>query len=72
MTRSGGEETVADRRYTGSFYSVPWGDGSAGSATVSGTGTGAPQTTPVHACVLPQATPSPGNYSDTIIATVSF
>ncbi|SAL42176.1 secreted pili protein involved in motility and biofilm formation [Caballeronia peredens] len=72
MTRSSGGETVAYGLYTTSSYGVPWGDGSAGSATVSGTGTGASQTTPVYARVLPQATPSPGNYSDTIIATVSF
>jgi spore coat protein U-like protein len=71
MTGPGGD-TVAYGLYTNSSYSVPWGDGGSGSATVGGNGTGTAQTIPVYARVLPQATPRPGNYSDTIIATVSF
>ncbi len=47
-------------------------DGTSGSSTVSGTGTGTSQTIPVYARVLPQSTPTPGSYSDTIIATVTF
>ncbi|GAB5101270.1 spore coat protein U domain-containing protein [Caballeronia sp. HLA56] len=51
---------------------MPWGDGNSGSTTVSGTGNGATQTIPVYSRVLPQPTPPPGSYSDTVVATVMF
>ncbi len=49
-----------------------WGNGGAGTSVHGGTGTGAPQPVPVHGAVRPQATPSPGNYRDTVTATVVF
>ena len=49
-----------------------WGDGSGGTTIVSGTGTGAMQTQTVYGLVPPQSTPSPGDYKDTVTATVVF
>ncbi|WP_277185217.1 spore coat U domain-containing protein [Caballeronia sp. BR00000012568055] len=72
MTRTGGTEQIAYGLYTTSSYSTPWGDGTSGTTTVSGTGNGSAQTIPVYARVLPQVTPPPGSYSDTVIATVTF
>ncbi|USX27584.1 spore coat U domain-containing protein [Oxalobacteraceae bacterium OTU3CINTB1] len=49
-----------------------WGDGSGGTTIVSGTGTGGTQTQTVYGLVPPQSTPSPGDYKDTVTATVVF
>lgn len=49
-----------------------WGDGTAGTTMVTGTGSGAPQNLPVYGRVPAQATPSPGDYKDTVTATVYF
>lgn len=49
-----------------------WGDGSDGTTTYSGTGTGAAQRVPVHCLVPAQTTPPPGDYSDRVTATIYF
>lgn len=49
-----------------------WGDGSGGTTIVSGTGTGATQSQTLYGRVPAQSTPSPGDYMDTVMATVSF
>lgn len=49
-----------------------WGDGSAGSALVSGIGDGVAHVQTVYGKVPAQATPSPGDYKDTVTATVYF
>jgi spore coat protein U-like protein len=49
-----------------------WGDGTAGTAMVTGTGNGALQNLPLYGRVPAQATPSPGDYKDTVTATVYF
>lgn len=51
---------------------VIWGDGSGGTATVGGVGSGAVQSVPVHGTVPAQRTPSPGVYGDTVTATLYF
>ena len=51
---------------------APWGDGTAGTTMATGTGTGALQSLPLHGRVPAQATPSPGDYKDTVTATVYF
>jgi len=49
-----------------------WGDGTGGTTIVSGTGNGGTQTQTVYGLVPSQTTPSPGDYKDTVTATVSF
>jgi spore coat protein U-like protein len=48
------------------------GDGNGGTTVFSGTGTGATQARTVYGLVPPQQTPAPGNYKDSVTATVSF
>ncbi|UTY56609.1 spore coat protein U domain-containing protein [Massilia sp. erpn] len=49
-----------------------WGDGLSGTSMVSGTGTGSAQPITLYGRVPVQSTPSPGDYSDTVTATISF
>lgn len=72
MTRSGGSEEVRYQLYQNAAYSIPWGDGTGGTAAVTGTGTGASQAITVYARVLPQSTPNAGTYIDTIVATITY
>ncbi|MCA8002511.1 Csu type fimbrial protein [Burkholderia metallica] len=72
MQRSGGGGTIGYGLYTDATHAVTWGDGTGGSATVTGVGTGTSQVVTVYGAVPVQATPAPGNYSDTITATISF
>jgi spore coat protein U-like protein len=71
MQRSGGGE-VAYQLYLDSAHSVPWGDGTGGTSMITATGTGLAQTIPVYGVVPMQTTPAPGDYTDTITATISF
>jgi spore coat protein U-like protein len=64
-------ETVTYGLYTDAARSQPWGS-TIGTNTVAGTGTGTAQNITVYGRVPPQATGSPGNYSDTIVATVTY
>lgn len=48
------------------------GDGTGGTVALSGTGNGATQARTVYGLVPPQLTPSPGDYKDSVIATVTF
>lgn len=48
-----------------------WGDGTTGVA-LGGTGTGAVQSLPLYSKVNAQVTPSPGDYKDTVTATLYF
>lgn len=72
LTRSGGTETVGYGLYTSSAFTTVWGDGTAGTSTVAGTGTGASQISTVYGRVPAQVTPRAGAYSDTIIVTVTY
>ncbi len=49
-----------------------WGDGSGGTAVVAGTGSGTAQTITMYGKVPAQKTPAPGDYKDTVIATLVF
>lgn len=74
MTRVTGQELLRYGLYTNSARSQPWGDGSAGSSTVPGTGSGI-QSTNLHSVygrIVPQTQPPGGQYRDTITATVTF
>ncbi|MCA8422272.1 Csu type fimbrial protein [Burkholderia seminalis] len=72
MQRSGGGGAINYGLYTDAAHSVTWGDDTGGSATVTGVGTGTSQAVTVYGAVPAQTTPAPGNYSDTITATISF
>jgi spore coat protein U-like protein len=65
-----GSESVEYGLYGNASRTQPWGN-SAGQ-TVSGVGTGLQQALPVYGRVLPQPTPSPGLYSDTVVVTVTY
>jgi spore coat protein U-like protein len=49
-----------------------WGDGSRGTAAYTGVGSGAVQAVTMYGLVPAQKTPSPGDYKDTVIATLVF
>jgi spore coat protein U-like protein len=76
MTRDGGAETLAYGLYTDATRRRVWGDGSSGSQTVSGTGSGT-QRTESHTVygeleLGRQDEPTSGQYRDTITVTVTF
>nr|CUV22716.1 Sigma-fimbriae tip adhesin [Ralstonia solanacearum]CUV34395.1 Sigma-fimbriae tip adhesin [Ralstonia solanacearum]CUV39681.1 Sigma-fimbriae tip adhesin [Ralstonia solanacearum]CUV60066.1 Sigma-fimbriae tip adhesin [Ralstonia solanacearum] len=72
LTRGGDTQTVGYNLYTSSAYTTAWGDGTGGSSTVAGTGTGLAQSTTVFGRVPAQTTPRAGTYTDTIIVTVTY
>jgi len=72
MQRQGGGGSVGYQLYTDAARSIPWGDGTAGTGMVTGTGSGNAQVISVYGQVPAQATPAPGTYSDTITATIVF
>lgn len=72
MQRSGGGGSVGYQLYRDAGYTQPWGDGTGGTSMATGTGSGLAQAITVYGRVPAQATPAPGNYSDTITATISF
>ena len=68
---SKGAESVMYGLFRDTARSQPFGN-AIGTNTVGGTGSGLAQPIPVYGRVAPQATPSPGLYSDTIVATVTY
>lgn len=49
-----------------------WGDGTSGTAPVTSVGTGVQQNLTLYGYVAPQTTPTPGDYKDTVTATIYF
>ncbi|QAU22574.1 spore coat U domain-containing protein [Dyella sp. M7H15-1] len=72
LSLQGGGGTVSYQLYLDSAHGTPWGDGTAGTSMYTDTGTGAPQSATVYGLIPAQTTPPPGNYSDTITATIAF
>jgi spore coat protein U-like protein len=70
MTGSSGD-LVAYELYQDSGRTIRWGN-TVNIDTVTGTGNGAVQTNTVYGRVAPQATPTPGAYSDTITVNVTY
>jgi spore coat protein U-like protein len=64
-------EQITYGLYRDSAHAQTWGS-TTGTNTASGTGSGLGQSFTVFGRVPPQTTPSPGTYSDTIIATLTF
>jgi len=71
MTGGPTNELVA-YRISNSLDGASLGDGSGGTVFMGGTGTGATQNQTVFGLVPSQTTPSPGDYKDTVVATVWF
>lgn len=72
MQRTGGGGSVNYQLYTDAARSQAWGDGTGGTTRATGTGTGLAQTVNVYGRVPAQATPRPGSYGDTVMATIEF
>lgn len=71
MTGAAGE--LAYRLYTDAGRTRAWGDGSGGTATLSGSGTGAPQSYEVHGEILPdQNGVRAGDYADRVVVTITY
>jgi spore coat protein U-like protein len=66
-----GAEFVVYGLYRDSARSLPFGN-TIGTNTLAGTGTGLAQSVAAYGRIAPQATPSPGTYSDTIVVTLTF
>ncbi|WP_296002590.1 spore coat U domain-containing protein [Rugamonas sp.] len=71
MKNTGTAETISYRISPTSGGTI-WGDGTGSTVMVSGVGTGAAQSVTLFGQVPAQSTPSPGDYKDTVTATVSF
>jgi len=69
---SKGAERVTYGLYKDAARSQPWGDAGTPGSTVAGTGNGAAQALTVYGRVPPQATPSAGVYTDTVVVTITY
>ena len=63
--------TVAYGIYQDAGHVTNWGK-TVGTDTKAGTGNGTAQTLTVYGNILPQTTPAPGAYADTVNVTVTF
>ena len=74
MTRDGGPDVLLYGLYLDSARTRIWGDGSAGTNTLSATGNGTQSTNAhsVYGRLAPQVQPPSGQYQDTITATITF
>jgi spore coat protein U-like protein len=63
--------TVNYSLYTTAVRTVVWGN-TVGTDTMAGTGNGASQAFTVYGRVPTQTTSAPGNYTDTVTATVTY
>lgn len=68
----GPADRLAYGLYQNNQRTAPWGD-TPGSNTIGGTGNGQDVVLPVYGRIQSsQSTPPPGNYSDTVIATINY
>lgn len=72
MKPAGGGTDRLSYRLSTSLDGALWGDGTAGTSVYTGTGTGSTVGITVYGMLPAQATPAPGDYSDTVTATVYF
>jgi len=68
---SKGAERVTYGIYRNSARTQPWGS-TQGTNTASGTGNGTGQNFTAYGRVPAQTTPSPGNYADTVVTTITY
>lgn len=67
-----GSELLSYGLYTDTTRGTIWGDGTAGTSTVTGTGNGSQQALTVYGRVPVNQRVAQGSYSDTITATVTY
>jgi spore coat protein U-like protein len=67
-----GAESLTYGLYLDAGFSQPRGAAGGSGSVSSGTGTGSTQTLTVYARAPAQATPSPGAYTDTVVATLTY
>ena len=67
-----GGSTMNYGLFTSTARTATWGDGTAGTSTVAGTGSGGAQALTVFGRVPPQTVSSSGVYNDTITVTITF
>jgi len=72
MTLSGGGSSLTYQLYKDAGRSQPWGDGSSGTTTFTGTGNGSAQTATVYGTLPVQPRGELGSYVDTITVTVTY
>lgn len=68
---SKGSKLVTYGIYRDSGRSQPWGS-TQGTNTASGTGSGTGQNFTAYGRVPVQTSPSPGNYADTVVTTITY
>ena len=71
-TMKSGTNTLGYQLYLDTGRSSVWGDGTASSATVAGTGTGNAQTLNIYGRIPSLASAVPGSYTDTVTVTVTY
>lgn len=69
---SNGSGTIDYQLYRDSARSIVWGDGTASSSTVTGTGNGSAQSLTVYGRIPALGTAAPGAYTDTVTILVTF
>ncbi|MGB2932401.1 MAG: spore coat protein U domain-containing protein [Methyloceanibacter sp.] len=67
-----GAVTINYTIYRDAARTQVWGNGTSGTFTVAGTGSGSAQVQTGYGRVPPQTTPAPATYSDTIVVTVTY
>ncbi|MDY0743006.1 spore coat U domain-containing protein [Paucibacter sp. R3-3] len=67
-----GSRSLAYQLYLDTGRSSVWGDGTASSATVAGTGTGSVQTLSIYGRLPSLANVAPGAYTDTVTVTITY
>jgi spore coat protein U-like protein len=67
-----GGSTLGYNLYTSNARTTVWGDGTSGSSTVAGTGTGLSANLTVYGRINGAQNVAAGNFTDTVIATISF
>lgn len=71
-TMKSGSLSLGYQLYTSAARAVVWGDGTGGSAPVSGTGIGSSQTLTIHGRLPSLSGVAPGTYTDTVTVTISY
>jgi len=67
-----GSNALAYQLYVNAGRTTVWGDGSGGSSTASGTGTGSTQNITVYGRVPSLSGVVPGTYTDTVTVTITY
>ncbi|MDZ4376182.1 MAG: spore coat protein U domain-containing protein [Phenylobacterium sp.] len=68
-----GAERITYGIYKDSGFAQPWGEASQGASAIwSGTGSGVVQSYTGYGRAPAQATPTPGSYADTVVATITY